>query len=802
MEKSQILKLTAKPFLKVKFKIFSTVLLLFFFTTSFAQEKFTISGYVKDEATGEFLIGANVYFKETLKGITTNQYGFFSLTAEKGQHNLVASFMGYERKELKINLVKDAKINFVLTPNSITTDVVVISGEREDKNIKSTDMGTVDFKIERIKTLPAFLGEVDILKTLQLTPGVQSGGEGNTGLYVRGGGPDQNLVLLDEAVVYNASHLFGFFSVFNADAIKNVTLIKGGMPANYGGRLASVLDISMKDGNNQKTEINGGIGVISSRLTVQGPIKKDKCSYLISGRRTYIDVVSKPFIKKSSPFKSSGYYFYDLNTKINYILSDKDRLFLSGYFGRDVFSLKNKDEGFSNSISWGNATTSLRWNHLFSDKLFLNTSAIYSNYVFDFSARQTDFDMALKSGVQDWNGKLDFSYYPNSLNKILFGFNYIYHTFTPNNASAKLRDVDLQLGDPVKLYSHEGAAYLNDEIELSEKFLINGGLRYSVFQHVGPFDRFILDKFNRITDTIKYSKGEAIKTYNHVEPRLSFRYTINSTSSLKASYNQNYQYIHLASSAAVTLPTDIWVPSTDIVKPLFGTQYALGYFKNLFSNKFETSLEVYYKSMKNLIEFKEGAAPEDNIHNNIDNNFVFGKGESYGTELFFNKKVGKLTGWIGYTLSWAWRDFPDINGGVRFPAKYDRRNDLSVVATYEINDKFTASAVFVYATGNAITLPIGRYFIDGAIVNEYMPRNSYRMAAYHRLDLSLNYIQKKTKTFESSFNLSIYNVYDRHNPYFIYFENTGSLDEQSFQVKAKSVSIFPILPSVSWNFKF
>jgi len=785
-----------------KITIFSFLLLIFHFSSLLAQEKFTISGYVKDETTGEYLIGANVFFKETLKGITTNQYGFFSLTADKGQHNIVVSFIGYEKKEMNINLTKDTKINFIIKPTGITTDVMIISGEREDKNIKSTDMGTVDLKIERIKTLPAFLGEVDILKTIQLTPGVQSGGEGNTGLYVRGGGPDQNLVLLDEGVVYNASHLFGFFSVFNADAIKNVTLIKGGMPANYGGRLASVLDISMKDGNNQKTEVNGGIGVISSRLTVQGPIKKDKCSYLISGRRTYIDVVSKPFIKKSSPFKNSGYYFYDLNTKINYILSDKNRLFLSGYFGRDVFSMNNKESSFTNTISWGNATTSLRWNHLFSDKLFLNTSAIYSNYVFDFSARQTNFDMALKSGVRDWNGKLDFSYYPNSINKVLFGINYIFHTFTPNNASAKVKDVSLALGNPVKLYSHEAAAYINDELELSEKFSINGGLRYSFFQHIGPYDRYVMDQTNKITDTIRYKTNENIKIYNHIEPRLSFRYAINATSSLKASFNQNYQYIHLASSAAVTLPTDIWVPSTDIVKPLFGTQYAIGYFQNFLSNKFETSIEIYYKTMKNLIEFKEGAAPEDNIHNNIDNNFVFGTGESYGCELFFNKAVGKLTGWVGYTLSWAYRDFPDINGGVRFPAKYDVRNDLSVVVSYDINEKLNASAVFVFETGNAITLPIGRYFIEGAIVNEYGPRNSYRMAPYNRLDLSVNYKLKKTKKIESSFNFSVYNVYDRYNPYFIYYENVGSLQEGSFQVKAKQVSIFPILPSVSWNFKF
>lgn len=780
-----------------------TILLLFsLLTSAFSQEKFTLSGYIKDEATGEYLIGANVYLKESLKGVSSNQYGFYSLTLDKGSHVIVASFMGYESKEITLFIAKNAKNNFSLTPIAITKDVVVISGIREDKNVQSTDMGKVDFNVERIKSLPAFLGEVDILKTIQLTPGVQSGGEGNTGLYVRGGGPDQNLVLLDEGVVYNASHLFGFFSVFNADAIKNVTLIKGGMPANYGGRLASVLDIQMKDGNNQKMSLEGGIGLISSRLTVQGPIIKDKCSYLLSGRRTYVDIVTKPFIKKSSPFKDAGYYFYDLNTKVNYILSEKDRLFLSGYFGRDVFGMKNKEASFSNTISWGNATTSLRWNHLFNDKLFLNTSAIYSDYQFDFNMRQTDFDMALTSGVKDVNGKLDFSYYPNANHKILFGLNYINHTFTPNNASARVRDVKLQLGDPVKLYSHEGAAYVNDEFEILGKLAVNVGLRYSYFQHVGPFDRYILNEFNRVSDTISYKKNEKIKDYNHVEPRLSLRYILNSTASLKASYNQNYQYIHLASITSVTLPTDIWVPSTDKVKPLFGKQYALGYFQNISSNKFETSIEVYYKSMDNLIDFKEGAAPEDNINNNIDNNFVFGKGESYGAEFFFNKKLGKTTGWVGYTLSWSYRDFPDINKGKRFPAKYDRRHDLSVVVSHDINDKINVSAVFVYATGNAVTLPIGRYFVEGAIINEYGARNSFRMAAYHRMDLSVTYIHKKTEKFESSFNLSVYNVYNRHNPYFIYFENVGSLEEQSFQVKAKQVSIFPILPSVSWNFKF
>ncbi|MDD3877327.1 MAG: TonB-dependent receptor [Bacteroidales bacterium] len=788
--------------LKILYKTFLFFVIFAVSGSMFAQERFTISGYVKDASSGENLIGANVYIKDNLRGVSTNQYGFYSLTVDKGAHTLVASFIGYETVELPISLTQNLRKNFSLEPQMVLTDEVVISAEREDKNVKSTEMGTINFEVERIKTLPAFLGEVDILKTIQLTPGVQSAGEGNTGMYVRGGGPDQNLVLLDEAVVYNASHLFGFFSVFNADAIKNVNLIKGGMPANYGGRLASVLDISMKDGNNRTYHAEGGIGLISSRLTIQGPIQKERSSFIVSGRRTYIDVLTKPFINKKSPLKSSGYYFYDLNAKANYLLSDKDRLYISGYFGRDVFGISNKEADFKTTIAWGNATTSLRWNHLFSEKLFLNTSIIYSDYDFDFSARQTEFDMALRSGVRDWNGKLDFNYFPNSFHNLKFGLNYIYHIFTPNNASARVKEVDIQLGDAVKLYSHEGALYVNDEVNLTENFALNGGLRYSYFQHVGPFDRYVIGDLNRIVDTISYKRNESIKVYNHIEPRFSLRYTLNEKSSLKASYTQNYQYIHLASVSGVTLPTDIWVPSTDIVKPLFGVQYALGYFRNFFSNEYETSIEVYYKTMDNIIEFKEGATPENNVNNNIDNNFAFGKGESYGAEFFINKKINKITGWIGYTLSWAHRDFPDINGGKRFPAKYDRRHDLSVVVSYDLNDKFNFAAVFVYATGNAVTIPIGRYFIEGSVINEYGDRNSYRMEPYHRMDISINYLAKKSRKFESSFNLSVYNVYNRANPYFIYFENVGSIDEMSLQIKAKQVSLFPILPSIGWNFKF
>jgi hypothetical protein len=782
--------------------IFIILFLMTFVVCAQQTTKYTISGYVKDASTGEYLTGANVYIKETMKGTQTNQYGYFVLAVEKGAHTFVVSYMGYNEYSEKINLNQNLKKDINLEEKVITKKEVVVTGEKEDKNTSSSDMGKVQLDIEKIKTLPAFMGEVDIIKTIQLTPGVQNAGEGNSSFYVRGGGPDQNLILLDEAVVYNASHLFGFFSVFNADAVKNVDLTKAGMPANYGGRLASVLDISMKEGNSHDYHVDGGIGLISSRLTVQGPIKKDTSSFIISARRTYIDLLVKPFISNSSPFKGTSYYFYDLNAKVNYRLSDKDHVFLSGYLGSDDFALNEKDLSFKNNISWGNATASFRWNHVFAPKLFLNTSLIYSNYKFEMGTTQSEYEMKLYSGVRDYSAKLDFSYFPNTKHKIKFGGEYTYHIFTPNNATAQTSGVDLNLGDEVKLYSNDAALYVNDDWDVTDKIKINGGLRATCFQFMGPFERYILNSSNQIIDSILYKKGQNIKTYNHLEPRLSFRYEINDLSSVKASFTQNYQYIHLASVTAISLPTDIWIPSTDIVKPQFGTQYSLGYFRNFKNNMWETSVEAYYKDMRNQIEFKEGSLPEDNIKNNTDNNLTFGRGWSYGTEFFINKKTGKWTGWIGYTLSFTKRKFPEINNGETYWAKYDRRHDISVIVSYELNDHWTFSAIWVYATGNAMTLPISRYIIDGTIVSEYGPVNSYRMPAYHRGDISATYTRKKNKKFQSSWNFSIYNVYNRYNPYYIYFETTGNPSDYYIDTQAKQVSLFPILPSITWNFKF
>ncbi|HMR46512.1 MAG TPA: TonB-dependent receptor [Bacteroidia bacterium] len=790
-----------------------------------AQDKstrFTISGYVKDASTGEALIGANVYLRETMKGVQTNTYGYYSITVDGADSiTLMSSFVGFSDFLQKMKPAKDVRLNINLRNKYIEAQEVVITAKKEDQNVNSTQMGTVQLDVEQIKTLPAFMGEVDILKTIQLLPGVQSAGEGNTGFYVRGGGPDQNLILLDEALVYNASHLFGFFSVFNSDAINNVSLIKGGMPANYGGRLASVLDISLKEGNNKEFKVEGGLGPIASRLTLQGPIQKEKSSFIVSGRRTFIDLFQRPpFVKKGSNAANNTYYFYDLNAKINYQLSDKDRLFLSGYFGRDVFNFKSADTGFKFRIPWGNATAVLRWNHLFSDKLFVNTSIIFSDYNFAFNAKQESFSFNIFSGIRDYNAKVDFNWFPIITHNIKFGVNYTYHRFTPTSAEASQDSTDFDLGGVNRLYAHEAAAYINDDWTISDKFSVSAGLRYSLFDFTGPFTRYVKNEDNETIDTIIYKTNETVGFYHGLEPRISAKYSLDKNSSIKASFTQNYQYVHLASFTSVTLPTDVWVPSSDRVKPQDGRLYAAGYFRNFHQNMFETSVEVYYKTMRNQIEYREGAQADDDVKNNTDNNFVFGKGWSYGAEFFIKKAKGKLNGWVGYTLSYTDRKFPDIMNGKTFPAKYDRRHDISVVVSYNASKRWTFGLTWVYATGNATTLPVSRYFMfgpldlqgvvssglpnmsSGQIYDVYGDRNSYRMAAYHRLDLSATYIKKKTKRFESSWNFSIYNVYSRMNPYFIYFNNEVDKETGEFQIQAKQVSLFPIIPSVTYNFKF
>lgn len=789
-------------------KILVTISIIITCSGLFAQ-KYTISGYIKDKSTGEELIGANIVVVETKTGTTTNTYGFYTLSIPTGTYQVSFSFIGYTEITKTINLKSNQTINIELESSAYITEEVVVSSEKKS-NIQDSKMSVVKLPVETVKALPAFMGEVDILKTIQLLPGVQSSGEGNSGFYVRGGGPDQNLILLDEATIYNAAHLFGFFSVFNADAIKDMELYKGGMPAEYGGRVSSVMDISMNNGNMKEFHAQGGIGTIASRFTVEGPIQKDKSSFLLSARRTYIDVLVKPFVKKTSPFKGSGYHFYDLNAKLNYRFSDKDRLFLSAYYGEDVFDFKSTEANFGMSIPWGNGMASLRWNHLFSDKFFSNTTLVASDYKFRTEIKMEDtedenggFQFIQSSGIRDYYIKQDFTWIPSPKHTVKFGANYIYHIFTPNSVSAKFGDIVYDDTEGRKQYAHEGAIYLGDDYKINDKLTIYAGVRGSAFMQVGEFTRYVKDDLLiQNIDTIYYEKGEKVAFYKSFEPRASIKLSLNSNSSIKASFMQNKQYVHLASLSASTLPTDLWVPCSDIVKPQGGRQYAVGYFRNFFNDHFETSVELYYKDLFNLIEYADGALPGDDVGDNADNYFIFGNGNSYGLELFIKKRTGRFTGWIGYTLSKTDRFFDAIDNGAKFPAKYDRRHDLSVTATYKINEKWTASAVFVYATGNTTTLPIGRYMIDGDLVNEYGSRNSYRMDPYHRLDISVTWVNKKTDRWESSWNFSVYNVYNRKNPYFIYFENEGSVADGSFVSKAKQVSLFPVLPSVTWNFKF
>ncbi|MES2430853.1 MAG: TonB-dependent receptor [Bacteroidota bacterium] len=766
-----------------------------------AQNKYTISGYVKDAQNGETLIGASVSVKSMSKGVTTNQYGFYSITLLAGKHTLIATYAGFQSKAFEVTLDAYVQLNFDMLSNEALAEVVVSSVKR-DGNVKNAQMGKITMPIEKIKAVPAFMGEVDLLKTIQLLPGVRNAGEGSAGIYVRGGGPDQNLILLDDAPVYNTGHLFGFFSIFNSDAIKNVSLIKGGMPAQYGGRLSSVLDVSMKEGNDKNFQVDGGLGLIASRISIQGPIKKNKSSFIISARRTYIDALIKPAINKTSAFYGSGYYFYDLNAKLNYRFSEKDRVYISGYFGRDVFDFVNGKQSLDVNIPWGNATGTIRWNHVFNKRLFGNTTAVYNSYNFAFKASQNNFDIKLASGIRDMSLKQDFDLYPYTGHKVKFGGIYTYHRFTPSVVSGKQDSVVFNPQNAQMKYAHEAAVYFQDDWEISDKLNVNAGLRYSMFQQVGKHVIYQTDADGNRLDSTVYKAGEAIKTYGGLEPRLTLRYAINDATSVKGSVTRNLQYIHLVSNSGTTLPTDLWVPSTYLVRPQISWLYATGLFKNFKDNTYETSIEFYYKKMQNQIEYREGYTP--NTLEDTETFFTFGNGWSYGTELFVNKTKGKLTGWIGYTLSWTWRKFPNLNFGEKYPAKYDRRNDMSIVGVYELNKRWKLSGTFVYGSGNAATLPQRFYIVNGVLTQEYSRINEYRLPAYHRLDFAAINSPKKNekRKWKTEWVFSIYNVYNRKNPYFIYFDQTGSPYDGTLKVQGKQVSLFPILPAVTWNFKF
>lgn len=777
------------------------ILCLFILLKSMAQTNFTVSGYVKETGSGENIIGAVVYAPKHQIVAETNSYGFYSLTLPQDDSlRIVFSGDTYHETDTIIKLDHNVLLNYELKSSIDAELATVVITEKNSKISKEVLMSKIEVPVEQIKSIPALLGEKDVLKVIQLLPGVKRGSEGSMGFYVRGGGPDQNLIILDDAVVYNAQHLFGFFSIFNGDAIRNIELSKGGFPARYGGRLSSVLDMRMKDGHKEKLHGEAGIGILSSRLTLEGPIKKGKSSFLVSGRRTYFDLLTKPFQPAGTKF---GYYFYDLNAKVNFVLSPKDKLFISSYLGRDIFYVKFKEDNNStkSNLGWGNTTATARWNHIYNSKLFGNASFIFSNYKFktglEFEGDGDNAEIKYTSNISDIALKLDFDYVPNSKHVVKFGAHNTLHHFVPSGVSIKTSQAsELNMDRSYKINALEAALFVEDVYSPSLRWKVNPGLRMTAF---------------RLKDV----------TYKNLEPRLGVAYLMDHDWTLKGSYAKMNQYIHLLTNAGIGLPTDLWVPSTKAVKPQNSQQVALGIAKDLPKQNLQLSIEAYYKVMDRTVSYKEGKGflnaglsfleDENNVWENI---VTQGKGKSYGVEFLLQRKVGKLSGWIGYTLSWAKQHYADINNGKEFYAKYDARNDISMVAIYEINKGITISGTWVYNTGYPINPPISEYrnikqndlvlnklknmaFYQGA---EYGPRNSVRMPSYHRFDMGVQFSKDKG-SYTRVFEFSIYNVYSRQNPFF-YTMGREYLNDGTYRSVLQQVSIFPIIPSVSWTFKF
>ena len=806
-------------------------LLLFLFgVTSFSQN-ITISGYVENADNSERLINATVFnATNTRYGTVTNIYGFYSLTVPAGNIKFTASYVGFETFILEFEATKDTVINVNLMSSTDIGQVVITA---DGNQVQSTQMSTIDVPISAVRKMPVLFGEVDVLKTIQLLPGVQSGSEGTSGIYVRGGGPDQNLILLDGVPVYNANHLFGFFSVFNGYAINDISLIKGGFPSRYGGRLSSVIDIRMKEGNMKKFSGEASVGVIASKFTIEGPIVKDKTSFIISGRRTYLDALTAPFIKLASAIATldgssfyGGYFFYDLNAKINHKFSDKDRIYLSGYFGKDkayTSYSSSWSEDYSSTdfdLHWGNATGAFRWNHIFGSKLFANTTLTYSNYLFvtavdeEFrytwlgAATKEEWKMKYSSGIEDIAAKMDFDYSPNSFHKVKFGLTTIYHTFKPGISALKFSNaesdiaVDTTYGNK-DISGYEFGGYIEDDFRIGNRLKINAGVRGTALQ---------------MPDTLFYS----------VEPRLSMRVLISDNFSVKASYAQMSQYLHFLTNSTVGLPTDLWLPATRLAPPEHSTQYALGVAINLPYN-LEFSIEGFYKDMKGLIEYKEGesffsSVSDENSGDAWENKVEIGNGVSKGLEFFLQKKSGKWNGWIGYTFSRATRQFTDISFGEVFPFSYDRPHDLSIVLLYKINDNIDVGATWVFGTGYPVTLAQQRYlpvnmvenkinqqtgydyyyYSDAQSVEYYGGRNNFRLPNYHRLDLGINFT-KENKLGERTWSVSVYNFYNRKNALFVDFNGVflGVSDGNSqFKRQLFKYSLFPLIPSLTYSLKF
>lgn len=772
--------------------IFSFLLLFISFSQGFSQQKSAISGTISDGSTGETLIGATVYVEELKRGTSTNIYGFYSFTLEPGTYNIKVSFIGYETIEEQVVLNGDVRKDYKLTTAGIQVDEAVIEAENTAKeNIESVQMSSINMQMEQIKKIPAFMGEVDIIKAIQLMPGVQAAGEGSSGFHVRGGAVDQNLILLDESPVYNASHLLGFFSVFNSDAIKEMELFKGGIPARYGGRLSSVLDIRMKDGNNQRWSALGGIGTVSSRLTVEGPIKKDRGSILLSGRRSYADL----FLLASSDeaLKKTKLYFYDLNFKANYRINDNNRVYLSGYNGRDVF-------GFSDlfSFAWGNSTATARWNHLYSNRLFSNLTVTYSDYNYSLEQVAEDFGFLWESNINDVTGKLDFNYFLNPNNTMQFGIATTYRELDPGFARGTGTDAVLgEIKMPVT-NSLEYAAYISNEHSITDQLKAVYGLRYSIFQNVGPGTVYNFDSNYDVVDSNLYRKGDRYQTYSGFEPRIGLNYRLNERSSVKASYNRTFQFIQLATNSTSSSPLDVWFSSSPNVEPQIADQFALGYFRNFLDNKIEASAEVYYKDMQNTIDFANHASLLLNPY--LEGELRVGESRAYGLELMARKQTGQLTGILSYTLSRSERFIPEIFEEW-FPSNYDRTHDVSLLLSYELSDMWTLGMNWTYTTGNAVTMPTGRFEYMGMLVPVYSDRNGERMPSYHRMDLSASFTppQNEGRRWKTEWVFSIYNAYNRHNAYQITFVQDQDNPDVTY---AEKVYLLPIIPAITYNFKF
>ncbi|PCJ65256.1 MAG: TonB-dependent receptor [Bacteroidetes bacterium] len=787
--------------------IFVFAFLMFISQMGHAQESYTLSGYVKESGSKELLIGVTIYTADKTAGTVSNNFGYYAIQLPAGKHTMIYNFVGYTQVIKEVTITKDVVMDVLL--KSAQTDIgeVVVKGSKTHKKVsEEVRMSTIEIPIKTIKEIPALLGEKDVLKVLQLMPGVQSGSEGQSGLYVRGGGPDQNLIILDGATVYNAQHLFGFFSLFNGDALRSVELVKGGFPARYGGRLSSVIDMNMKDGNKEKYTGELGIGIISSKGLIEGPFAKGKGSFIVSGRRTYIDILAQPIILAVNNGNTAGYYFYDLNAKANYEIDAKNRVYLSGYFGRDKFYLNVKESFNDNSykskinFGWGNATGTARWNHIVNPKLFSNTSLIYSFYELAIKADEEEngqelFSVRYGSGIRDFSLKQDFDWYANNDHKVKFGGVVTHHTFTPDALVIKDNLFGESLNRKTEYKSIETGFYIEDEWKISKRLKSLYGVRLSTF-----------------------SSND--KVYVNPEPRLALAYNLKSDLAVKASYATMNQYIHLLSTSGVGLPTDLWVPATEKVKPQNSQQVAAGIAKDFEKQNFSLTIEGYYKTMNNIIGYKEGASflalqeSSDGAQSiSWEENITSGKGTSYGAEILVQRKQGRLTGWVGYTLAWTKHKFPELNNGKEFYARYDRRHDVSVVATYKLKKNMTLSATWVYGTGNAITLPLSTYQIStlGSRAfkeqfgyyqpgTEYTDRNDFRMRAYHRADIGLQ-VTKEKKRGLRTWEFSAYNLYNRKNPFYYTIGPEERFNSQSKQV-LKQISLFPILPSISWNYKF